>query len=112
MANLSYTESLSHQGLQRLEFRSLYINLLLLFKLKFNLLHLFLDDFCKYVSSLHDNRFISLHSRSQSSYYSFSTYSVHKWKSTTNHVTNAQNFCHFRCLLSNLNLLPYLQGRF
>ena len=45
IANLSNDERLNYFGLQRLEARRLYLDLLFLYKLKFNYLHFTMEDF-------------------------------------------------------------------
>ena len=75
------------------------------------MMHLTINDFCLNVSRLHDNRFISLSSRSLKSYYFYSVRSIRLWNSLPNYVTCAQNLYYFRRLLSNVNFVPYLRGR-
>ena len=65
VAHLPYNKRLKKLGLQRLESRRLYLDVLLLAKLKFNYFHLTLNDFDIRVSNLHNNRFISLPSYSR-----------------------------------------------
>jgi hypothetical protein len=79
ISNLSYTERLTYLGLQRLESRRLYLDLLFLFKLKCNLLHLNINDFSLHVSRLHIHRFISVASSSRSYCSFFLFYVLHDY---------------------------------
>ena len=64
ISHLSYSDRLNFLGLQRLETRHLYFDLLFLAKLKHNRLHLTLNDFFVCTSILYSYRFISLRASS------------------------------------------------
>ena len=58
--NLLYDEHLNKLGLQRLESKHLYLDILCLDKLTFNCFYLTFSDFDIRVSNLHNNHIISL----------------------------------------------------
>jgi hypothetical protein len=111
VSHLTYDERLVKLGIQRLESRRLFLDVLFLAKLKFNLLHLSLDDFGLLLSRLHSNRFISLPSSSRSLYYFFTLRTIRLWNTLHNNVTSACTYFRFRRLMHNVNLSAYLRGR-
>ena len=110
VAHLPYSEHLNKLGLQRLESRRLYLDVLFLAKLKFNYFYLTLNDFDVRVTNLHNNRFISLPSYSRVTYYFYTVRKIHLWNSLHNNVTAARTIYVLCRLLSNINFIPYLQG--
>ena len=68
VAMLSYYERLNKLGLQRLDSRHLYLDVLFLAKLKFNCFHLALSDF--------NNRFISPPSYSRVTFYFYTVRTI------------------------------------
>jgi hypothetical protein len=111
VAHLSYDERLNSLGLQRLESRRLYLDVIFLAKIKFGFLHLKLDDFGLCLSRLHASRFISLPSSSRIMYYFFTVRMIRMWNKLPHNVTSACTFYRFRRLLTNVNFAPYLRGR-
>ena len=111
ISHMTYDEHLAHLNLHRLECRRLYLDMLFLGKLKYNIIHLSLHDFSVQNSTLHNYRFISLPSSNRKSFYFFTVRSVRLWNSMHHDVTSARNFCTFRRLLHNVNFVPYLRGR-
>ena len=75
IANLSYDECLHYLGLQRLEARHLYLDLMFLYK--FNYSHLTTNDFNIKPSCLHNNRFVSLPSSNRIDNYFYTVCTVH-----------------------------------
>jgi hypothetical protein len=110
VSHLTYNERLNCLGPQKLEARRLYLDLLFLAKLKYNCIHLTLDDFGVSVSNLHNNRFLSLPTTSRITYYSFIVRTVCLWNSLNRTVTIAYNYSSFRYLLSHINFAFYLRG--
>ena len=108
---MTYDECLAHLNLHRLECRRLYLDMLLLGKLEFDIIHLCLHDLSVQNSTLHNYRFTALSSSNRKSFYFFTVLSVRLWNSTHYDVTSARNFCIFRRLLHNANFVPYLRGR-
>ena len=100
---MTYDERLAHLNLHRLECRRLYLDMLFLGKLKYNIIHLSLHDFSVQNSTLHNYCFISLPSSNRKSFYFFTVHSVRLWNSMHHDVTSAHNFCTFRRLLHNVN---------
>ena len=111
IASLSYNERLNYLGLSRLETRRLYLDLLFLYKLKHNSVHLSLSDFCVNESRLHANRLISLVSHSRSTFHFYTTRTIRLWNSVLPAIATARNVAHFRRLMQNVNFEPFLRGR-
>ena len=111
ISHMTYDERLAHLNLHRLECRRLYLDMIFLGKLKFNIIHLTLHDFSVQNSTLHNYHFISLPSSNSKSFYFFTVRSVRLWNSMNHDEISARNFCTFRRLLHNVNFVPYLQGR-
>ena len=111
VSHLAYDERLTRLGLQRLESRRLYLDLIFLAKLKFNFLHLTCNDFGMSLSRLHENKFISMLSNTRVSFYFFTARTLRLWNSLHNSITTACTFFRFRRLLSNVNFASYLRGR-
>ena len=86
VAHLPYNERLNKLGLQRLESRRLYPDVLFLAKLKFNYFHLTLNDFDVRVSNLHNNCFISLPLYSRVTYYFYTVRTIRSWNSLHKNV--------------------------
>ena len=66
--HITYDKRLTHLNLHRLKCRRLYLDMLFLGKLKFNIMHLSLHDFSAQNSTMHNYRFILLPSSNRKSF--------------------------------------------
>ena len=111
ISHMTYDERLAYLNLHRLECRRLYLDMLFLGKLRFNIIHLSLHDFSVQNFTLHNYCFISLPSSNRKSFYFFTVRSVRLWNSMHHGVTSTRNFRTFHRLFRNVNFVPYLRGR-
>ena len=113
IAKLSYDERLNYLGLERLEARRLFLDLLFLYKFKFHYSHVTIENLNIFLSRLHNYWFSSLLSLkfNHIDYYFHTVRTVRLWNSLNSNITSAFNLCLFRRLLSRINFVPYLRGR-
>ena len=107
ISHMTYDERFAHLNLHRLECRRLYLDMLFLGKLKYNIIHLSLHDFSVQNFTLHNYRFISLPSSNRKSFYFVTVRSVRLWNSMHHDVTSARNFALFAvfCIMLILYLI-------
>ena len=99
LSHFSYDDRLNYLGLCRLETRRLYLDLMLLGKLKFNFMHLSLHDLTIKESALHVNRFISLTSHSRNAFYFFTLRTIRLWNSLLPHTA--------KCVMLHIFVIYY-----